>query len=433
MDDSFQGCALCALGLEKVLSHEIEKIGLDPEGRVPGRVFFRADSKGLFRANLELRTAERVLLVAGRYAAPDFDALFEGARRPEWHRFFAREDRLVIERVRSRDSKLDAQTSIQSVVHKAIYESLGKAYRQTRMPETGRTRSLRVYLDRDECVLGLDLSGDALHKRGWRKAAGDAPLKETVAAGILLLLGWRRRLPLLDPFCGSGTFLIEAAHFALDRAPGLDRHFEIETMPLVREGASAVFAAERERAKSAVRKDVELRLVGSDSDPRSIDQVHGNAARAGVAPFIEVTTAPAEEARPFADKGLLVTNPPWGERLGTEAEARALYGRLGRAWGIAAEGESVAAARNRGSGRAGRFEGWGIGIVTNAADAGLSFGRRAPVEREILNGSEDHWLHFYPADREGDDRPTSGRDAPNRSKRPVRGSHARKNKAPPEA
>lgn len=411
MDDRFEGMALCALGLEKVLANEIAKIGLEASGRAPGRLFFRTDMKGLFRANLELRTAERVLLVARRFEAPDFDALFEGARQPEWQRFFAREDKLVIERVRSRESQLGAQTSIQSVVHKAIYESLGRAYHQTRMPETGRTRSLRVYLDHDECVLGLDLSGEALHKRGWRKAAGDAPLKETVAAGILLLAGWRRRLPLLDPFCGSGTFLIEAAHFALERAPGLDRHFEIETMPLVREGASVIFAAERERAKAAVRRDLELELVGSDSDPRVLDLVHGNAARAGVAPYIKVSIAPAEEAKPHADEGLLITNPPWGERLGTEEEARALYGRLGAAWGIAGDASSEAQAKGgRGASRegsrggrrfpaprAGRFATWGIGIVTNSAQAGLAFGRRAPVEREILNGSEEHWFHMYPA------------------------------------
>lgn len=409
-DESFEGCALCALGLEKVLTNEIAKIGLEASGRSPGRIFFRTDLKGLFRANLELRTAERILLVAARYEAPDFDALFEGARRPAWQRFFAGEDKLVIERVRSRDSRLEAQTSIQSVVHKAIYESLGKAYRQQRMPETGRTRSLRVYLDHDECVLGLDLSGDALHKRGWRKAAGDAPLKETVAAGILLLAGWRRRLPLLDPFCGSGTFLVEAAHFALERAPGLDRHFEIETMPLLKEGAAAIFSDERQRARAAVRKDVELRLVGSDSDPRAVELVQGNAARAGVAPFIEVSVASAEEAKPHAEEGLLITNPPWGERLGTEPEARALYGRLGKAWGIAAaegggsRGESgrgkgwdERGAGRRNAGPIGRFAGWSIGVVTNAEDAGLSFGRRAPVERRLQNGSEEHWVHLYPA------------------------------------
>ncbi|HUX40559.1 MAG TPA: class I SAM-dependent RNA methyltransferase [Rectinemataceae bacterium] len=411
-NESFEGCALCALGLEKVLTNEIAKIGLEASGRSPGRIFFRTDLKGLFRANLELRTAERILLVAARYEAPDFDALFEGARRPAWQRFFASEDKLVIERVRSRDSRLEAQTSVQSVVHKAIYESLGKAYRQQRMPETGRTRSLRVYLDHDECILGLDLSGDALHKRGWRKAAGDAPLKETVAAGILLLAGWRRRLPLLDPFCGSGTFLVEAAHFALERAPGLDRHFEIETMPLLKEGAAAIFADERQRARAAVRKDVELRLVGSDSDPRAIEQVQGNAARAGVAPFIEVSVASAEDAKPYAEEGLLITNPPWGERLGTEAEARALYGRLGKAWGIAptegsgarggsgsgrGKGWDERGAGRRNGGPTGRFAGWSIGVVTNAEDAGLSFGRRAPVERRLQNGSEEHWVHLYTA------------------------------------
>lgn len=399
-----EGCALCALGLEKVLAKEISRIGLDPTSRLPGRVFFAADLKGLFRANLELRTAERVLVVANRFSAPDFDALFEGARRPAWHRFFSREDRLVIERVRSRESALNSQTAVQSIVHKAIYESLSKTYGLTRLPETGRVRSLRVYLEHDECVLGLDLSGEALHRRGWRKAAGEAPIKETVAAGLLLLAGWRRKLPLLDPFCGSGTFLIEAAHFAIERAPGLDRHFDIETMPLIREGAAADFADERARARAAIRKDVELAIVGCDSDPQAMDWVRGNAARAGVAPYVEVSTASAETIQPIAESGLIITNPPWGSRMGTVPEARSLFARIGAAWGLADSGG------RRSARRTGPFGDWSIGLVSNDASTGTDLGRRAPVEYRILNGSEEHWFHFYPAARAESRAPS--RDSP---------------------
>ena len=396
MNDKFRAMALCALGLEKVLSNEIGKIGLEATGRAAGRVYFDADATGLFRANLELRTAERILLEAARFRAADFDALFEGSRQPDWSRFFARDDKLVIERVRSRDSQLSAQTSIQSIVHKAIYETLGRKYRIERMPETGRERSLRVYLEDDECVLGLDLSGEALHKRGWRRASGEAPLKETIAAGVLLLAGWRRRIPLLDPICGTGTLLIEAAHFALDRAPGLDRNFDIESMPLARDGATSAFVAERERARDAVRKDAEMLLVGRDSDPRVIDAARANAEHAGVAPLLDLKVGKAEEVRPMSEEGILLTNPPWGERMGTEAEAEALYARIGEAWGAS----SLAAERI--------FAGWGLGFVTNRADFGEFFGRRAPVEKEIINGSEEQWFHWFPEGWEN--RPDRARD-----------------------
>ena len=187
MSQTYSAIALCALGLERVLFAELERVGLKPESRSTGRVYFKTDAAGLFRANLMLRTAERILLEVARFKAPDFDALFEGAREPTWELFFAPEDRLVIERVRCKDSKLAAQTSVQSVVHKAIYEKLGAVNGLTRLPETGLERSVRVYLEDDICTIGLDLSGDALHRRGYRQSTGDAPLKETLAAGVLLL------------------------------------------------------------------------------------------------------------------------------------------------------------------------------------------------------------------------------------------------------
>ncbi len=363
---------------------ELERLGMEPTGRSPGRVFFAADAAGLFRANLCLRTAERVLVEAARYRAEDFDALFEGARAPAWEDFFGLEDRLVIERVRANRSQLDAQTSIQSVVHKAVYEKLGQAYGLERLPETGRERSVRVYLEDDECVIGIDVSGEALHKRGYRKSAGLAPLKETVAAGVLLLAGWSRRLPLLDPFCGSGTLLIEAALFGIDSAPGLGRDFELETMPLADPEA---FEAERAAAKARIKTDAELFLVGSDVDEAVLAGARANAERAGVANLIDFRVGKAEDAEPLAEKGLLITNPPYGERLGTEEEAEDLYRRLGAL--------------------APRFKGWGLGFVTNRSDFGDFFGRRAVTERRVMNGAEEQWFHWYPEGFE--DRPARGR------------------------
>ena len=373
MERSLRAFALCAIGLEKVLANELARIGLSVSSRSPGRVFFETDVAGLFRANLCLRTAERVLIEAARFPAPDFDALFEGVRSVRWEDYFAEEDRLVIERVRIRDSQLSAQTSVQSVVHKAVYERLGKAYGLQRLPETGREGSARVYLEGDECLIGLDTSGEALHKRGYRRSTVEATLKETLAAGCLLLSGWNRRIPLLDPFCGSGTILIEAALFALDIAPGLGRSFALEDLPLA---DAAAFKAEREAAKARVRSDEELSLAGSDLDESALAAAKANAERAGVGAHIAWKRGKAEDAQPSAPSGYLLCNPPYGNRLGSEEEAEALYRRLGEL--------------------APAFKGWGLGFVTNRPDFGNFFGRRATAEHKMVNGAEEQWFHWFP-------------------------------------
>ncbi len=374
--------ALCAIGLEKVCQAELERLGFEIDRREPGRVRFALSEKlgtaaSLMRANLGLRAAERVLYEAGRFPAPGFDELFEAARSIPWERFFRREDRLVVERVRTRRSRLSAQTAIQSVTHKAVYARLSERYRLSRLPETGRARGLRAYLDEDQCVLGLDTSGEALHKRGYRLAAGKAPLKETVAAGVLFLSGWNRRLALLDPFCGSGTIAIEAALFAMDRAPGLGRSFGFEDMPLALEaGGAGRAAAELEAAKARVRRDAEFSIFASDADPGAVEAARANASRAGVAAGIRFRSSKAEDSAPPCDRGDLICNPPYGERLGTPEEARELYRLMGEA--------------------AGRFGGWGLGFVTNDPDFGESFGRRAAHARKIVNGAEEQWFHWYP-------------------------------------
>lgn len=393
MKSPHYGLALCALGLEKVCQNELEKIGLAASGREPGRVRFLLAgaeepegaklASSLMRANLCLRTAERVLIEAGRFGARDFDELFESVRAIPWELYFRREDRLVIERVRIKDSRLAAQTSVQSVVHKAVYERLCSVYKVERMSETGKERSLRVYLDSDECLLGLDTSGEALHRRGYRLAVGQAPLKETVAAGALLLAGWNRRQSLLDPFCGSGTIAVEAALFALDRAPGLGRAFALEDMPLAIGSAesSRALSDEVTAAKDRVRRDAEFRIVGSDTDPAALEAARANAARAGVAAGVEFRLAKAEDARPEYESGSLICNPPYGERLGSPEEAEALYRRMGET--------------------ASRFSGWGLGFVTNRFDFGDFFGRYATTAKFIVNGAEEQWFHWYPAGSEG--------------------------------
>jgi putative N6-adenine-specific DNA methylase len=378
------GLALCALGLEKVCANELERIGIATEGREPGRVRFGIGEgaeavAALMRANLCLRSSERVLIEAGRFHAENFDELFESVRSLPWELYFRREDRLNIERVRLHDSQLAAQTSVQSIVHKAVYDRLGKVYNLSRLPENGEERSLRVYIDSDQCLLGLDSSGEALHRRGYRKSTGEAPLKETLAAGVLLLAGWSRRSPLLDPFCGSGTLAVEAALFAMDRAPGLGRAFALESFPFALENAKSL-SGEVEAAKARVRRDAEFRIHASDADPHALEAARANAARAGVAAGIEFKQSRAEDATPPYESGHLICNPPYGERMGSVEEAEALYRRLGET--------------------ALRFTGWGMGFVTNRPDFGDFFGRYAPTSKLIMNGAEEQWFHWYPAGSE---------------------------------
>ena len=376
MNTATHALALCALGLEKVLQSEIERIGLKTAGREPGRVRFElgpSPDASLMRANLCLRTAERILIEIGRFHAENFDELFEHVRNLPWELYFHRDDRLVIERVRLRDSALAAQTSVQSVTHKAIYERLGGIYNLSHLPESGAERSLRVYIESDQCLLGLDSSGEALHKRGYRRATSEAPLKETVAAGLLFLSGWNRRIPLLDPFCGAGTIAIEAALYAMDRAPGLGRAFALEGMPFAK---SSVLGAEAEAAKARVRRDAEFRILGTDVDTRALEAARANAALAGVAAGVEFRKGKAEDAVPEYEKGYLLGNPPYGERLGTVEEAEALYRRMGEV--------------------AGRFSGWGLGFIVNRPDFGDFFGLYAPTEHKIVNGAEEQWFHWYP-------------------------------------
>lgn len=372
--------ALCAIGLEKICAAELDRLGFGCVERNPGMIVFEApdldQGAALARANLRLRTAERVLVQPGHFPARDFGEFFDGVASMPWERWLRRDARVVIERVRTRDSALASQTSLQSLAQKAIYDRMMKTHRIGRMAETGGTVSLRVYLDRDMARIGLDTSGDALHKRGYRLSGGPAPLKETLAAGLLFMAGWARRLALHDPFCGSGSIAIEAALYATDRAPGLVRHFAFETMPFC--DARSV-AAEREAAEAAVRRDVRVRILATDSDAAAIEAARSNARRAGVESLIEFARADARDAAPRDGEGILLANPPYGQRLGTPEEAHALYA-------------SLSGMRDRY-----RDSGWGMGFITNGPDFPEHFGARPAHSRKVVNGAEEQYFHWYPA------------------------------------
>jgi putative N6-adenine-specific DNA methylase len=274
----FKLCALCALGSEGVLGNELRKLGFaqDGGGR-PGMAFFRADRAGVARAHLWLRTAERIVLVAGSFPAGDFDQLFEGMRSIPWEEYCRPDARVAVQKVRVTRSRINSVFSAQSIALKAVYERLGSAFNSPRLPETGLAMDIRLYVDKDEAFAGIDLSGEPLHRRGYRTISGPAPLKETIAASLILKAGWKRRLALHDPFCGTGTIPIEAALFAFNVPPGAARSFAFRSMPGFDD---SLFREERDKALALADYSYELRISGSDGDAAMIEAAIKNAATA---------------------------------------------------------------------------------------------------------------------------------------------------------
>jgi len=398
--------ALCAVGAEKALSNELRKLELPIVSSGFGRVRFTADVKGLYKALMALRTADRVLLEAAHFPAADFDQLFEGIRDIAWEQLIPRGRPLVISKVRSKGSKLSAETSIQAVVHKAVAENLCEAWRVNRLPETGNASDtnaeIRVYLDKDQASIALDLSGEPLFRRGYRTEGGNAPLRETTAAAVLLLMGWKRKYPLYDPFCGSGTIAVEAALYAWDAAPGLGRNFALSRLAI---GNSAVEARMREELADKVDFSRIIRISGSDLDGRAAKLAANNMERAydlversrsAIARADKLKTIPNREtSKGFAscfpafrkldmaqarvdedgDRGFILSNPPYGERLGDLAQAEENY----RAMGHLIQD----------------FPGWTLGFITNHAGFESHFGKNASAVREITNGALRSYLYIY--------------------------------------
>jgi putative N6-adenine-specific DNA methylase len=390
--------AFCAVGAERALSNELRKLGLPVIEGGFGKVRFQAGTEGLYRALMGLRTADRVLLEAGSFPAEDFDGLFEGTRAIPWEELIPPEKGLVVVKVRSARSHLKAETSIQGVIHKAAAERLCEIQGLLRLPEGGTPAEIRAHLDKDRVSLLLDLSGEPLFKRGYRTEGGIAPLRETTAAALILLAGWRRKFPLWDPFCGSGTIIIEAALYAWDLAPALGRSFALSELLIGDRGREAAV-----RKELAERADLSrpLWITGSDADGRVLRAAQANLERASrlaqgsspgpkaarekgkVPAFPRFVALPMEEARPPGDgeqgppgeEGFIITNPPYGRRLGDPAQAEGSYramGRLGRA-----------------------FPRWKLAVITDHPGFESFFGKKADSCREITNGALSSYFYQY--------------------------------------
>ena len=376
--------ALCAVGADKILGNEIKHLGYKLAGNAPGRVFFTGDDDALFRANFCLRTADRVYLQAASFPAADFDSLFAGTYAADWQDLLKKDVRVVVDKVRAHHSKLNSEHTVQSMVQKAIYKKLGDKWRMRTLPESGETADVRVYIDNDKVNVLLDLSGEPLYKRGYRTGGGTAPLRETVAAVLLQEMLWRRKTPLHDPFCGSGTIAIEAMLFAHNIAPGCGRRFALENLAVFnKKRADEIRAEEAEQ----IRTDVEVRVTGSDIDADVVSLAKTNAEHACVAAGRALQSIGKDNriprpdfiqsdfvdlASPY-DEGLLLCNPPYGERLGDEAEAEALYKKMGALWT--------------------NFPNWHIGVITASRQFQKCSGHYADKLKTLKAGNLD--THFY--------------------------------------
>ncbi len=378
--------ALCAVGAEKILGNEIKLLGYKLVKNAPGRVIFTGDDDALFRTNLCLRTADRVYLQMAEYPAEDFDQLFDGAYNVNWQDFLKKDSRVVVDKVRIYKSKLNSEHSIQGMIQKAIYKKLGDVWNMTNLPETGDEADIRVFMDEDMALVLLDLSGLPLHKRGYRADGGIAPLRETTASVMLQFMLWRRKTPLHDPFCGSGTLAIEAALYAHNIAPGFGRRFALENLPIFnRRRAEEIRRAEAEK----IRTDVECRISGTDIDPAAVERARKNAEYACVAAgrALQMIGSDAKIERPTFDvsdfrdlkapfeNGLLICNPPYGERIGDEAEAEKLYKDMSTIFTD--------------------FPGWQMGVITSNRRFQECIGRYATTLKSLKAGNLDTTFYIY--------------------------------------
>ena len=364
-------------GLEGLCAEELRRMGVSGVRAENGRVCCQAQPADIPRINIGLRTGERVLLVVGRYGAADFEALFEGARALPWEDYIPVHGAFPV-KGHSLNSKLHAVPAIQSVLKKAIAGRLGERYGMGTLPEDGPLHQVQFSLMKDWLTLMLDTSGPGLHKRGYRAVGVAAPLRETLAAAMVLLSRYRGRDPFCDPFCGSGTIPIEAALIAKNRAPGLNRSFSAQKWRWLDSGLWVQAVDEAMDGEYQGCYDI----WGGDLDPRAVEIARSNAEKAEVEDTVRFEQADAVRFHREETRGRIVTNPPYGERILEKEEAQALYHAFGRAVGRLPEG-------------------WQVSVLSSHLGFERAFGRQAEKKRKLYHGMLKCDLFQYGVKRRG--------------------------------
>ena len=360
----FELIAPCHFGLEAVLKKEIIDLGYDVSQVEDGRVTFIGDEEAVCRANIGLRTAERILIKVGAFHAETFDDLFEGTKALPWEEYIPADGKFWVAKAASVKSKLFSPSDIQSIMKKAMVERLKQKYKISWFKEEGDSFPIRVFLLKDEVTVGLDTTGDSLHKRGYRKLTAKAPIAENLAASLIMLTPWNKDRILVDPFCGSGTFPIEAALMAANIAPGMKRGFTaLKWNHLI---GKPVWDDCYEEAREMVDTNVDVIIEGYDIDENMVQIAKQNAKMAGVEHMIHFETRGVEKLTHKGNYGFIITNPPYGERLEEKVNIPPLYRTIGE--------------------RFKALDTWSLYMITSYEDAQKAIGRKADKNRKIYNG-----------------------------------------------
>ena len=368
----YEFIAPCHFGMESVLKREILSLGLEIVKTEDGKVTFTGDETAFARANMFLRTTERVLLKVGSFKATTFDELFEGTKALPWENYIPKDGRFWVTKANSVRSALFSPSDIQSIMKKAMVERLKARYGVTWFDETGEDYAVRVSILKDEVTVGIDTSGESLHKRGYRKLTSKAPITETLAAALIMHTPWKADRILVDPFCGCGTFPIEAALIGMNIAPGLKRDFAAEKFSFLKK---SIWDEARTEASDMIKHDVELHIQGYDIDADIIAAARQNAKLAGVEDKIHFQAKDVRELSSPKKYGFIITNPPYGERLEEKKDLPALYKLMGDTFS--------------------RLDSWSYFIITGFEDAEKYIGRKADKNRKIYNGMLKSYFYEF--------------------------------------
>ncbi|MBE5965721.1 MAG: class I SAM-dependent RNA methyltransferase [Lachnospiraceae bacterium] len=369
----FEYISPCHFGLEAVLKREIIDLGFEIVKVEDGKVTYTGDENTCARANIFLRTTERVLLKVGAFQAETFDELFAKTKALPWENFIPKDGKFWVTKASSINSKLFSPSDIQSIMKKAMVERLKNVYKIDWFEESGDAYPIRVTIHKDEVTVCLDTSGESLHKRGYRKLISKAPISETLAAALIMLTPWNKDRILIDPFCGSGTIPIEAALIGARIAPGINRTFLAENWSNL--FSDRIWSEARKEAKDMVRKDITMNIQGYDIDGDIIKAARQNARLAGVEEFIHFQQKPVSDLSNSKKYGFIVTNPPYGERLEEKAALPELYREIGRVFGS--------------------LDAWSYYLITSYEDAQKYIGRKADKNRKIYNGMIKTYFYQY--------------------------------------
>ncbi|MBQ8540255.1 MAG: class I SAM-dependent RNA methyltransferase [Clostridia bacterium] len=362
----------CPLGTESITAHQVRELGYETSEVVDGCVSFEGDEEAVALANINLRSGERVLIRMGQFKALSFTELFDNVKKLPWENFIGKNDAFPVKGY-SLKSKLFSVPDCQSIIKKAIVQRLSEKYNISWFDETGPVYRVQFSIMKDIVSVYIDTTGAPLYKRGYRAEGVLAPLRETLAFSMIDVSRWRGDRPFIDPFCGSGTIPIEAALYALNIAPGINRSFESEKWGMFKEGHA--YSDAREEARDNEQRDNKVEIFGSDIDPDAVSLAIANAKKAKVADKIRFFKADVKDVRAFKDKGIVMCNPPYGERLMDKKSVERLYAVMGRKF---AEYENASKL-----------------ILTSYEDFEKFYGRKADKKRKLYNGMLKCNLYMY--------------------------------------